>query len=160
MLGFAVQFLVIVRQNTTTAEIALTIAALPIIIITLMMAAWFVRRESYAGHAGVIALYLAAMAYFIFKLVRMWDSERAVDYRAGRSMLTSFAVFAILMLVLTIGTAGAVMANFGKGLRAHIQKRKVPDENENSGKYNNYAPNDYAGPSHQMGAVPNRMTID
>lgn len=118
------------------------------------------RRESYAGHIFIIALYLAAMAYFIFKLFRMWDSERASEYARGRSMLTTFAVFAILLLVITIGTAIVVMMNFKKGLAPHIQTRKVPEAE--SGKYGgSYAPDNYSpGQSHQLGAVPNRMTID
>ena len=63
------QFLVVVTQ-TATYEFALTIAALPITIILLFLAAFIVRRENYAGHACIIVLYFAGMAYFIFKLVR------------------------------------------------------------------------------------------
>ena len=102
------------------------------------------------------------MAYFIFKLYRMWDSERAREYAQGRSMLTTFAVFAILLLTTTIGTAVAVMLNFNKGLAPHIQSRKVPEAE--AGKYGGgggYVPDNYPpGQSHQLGAVPNRMTID
>lgn len=118
------------------------------------------RRESYAGHSFIIALDLAAMAYFIFKLFRMWDSERSKDYTQGRSMLTTFAVFAILLLLITIGTAVVVMMNFKKGLAPHIQTRKVPEED--GGKYGGgYVPDNYPpGQAHPLGAVPNRMTID
>lgn len=118
------------------------------------------RRESTAGHSAIIVLYLAAMAYFVFKLFRMWDSDRAQEYKEGRSMLTTFAVFAILLLITTIGTAVAVMMNFGKGLAPHIQTRKVPEAE--GGKYGgSYVPDNYPPrSSHQLGAVPNRMTID
>lgn len=160
-LGFAVQFLAIVQGNTT-AEFALTIAAIPIIIVVLILGAVFVRRESQAGHASIIVLYFAAMGYFIFKLYRIWDSEpeRVRQYRQGRSMLTTFAVFAILLLLGTISTAVAVMMNFHKGLAPHIQTRKVPEAE--SAKYGGgYVPDNYPpGGGHQLGSVSNRMTID
>jgi hypothetical protein len=51
-LGFTVQFVVIVTVRQ--AEFALTIAAIPVTIMILLAAAWFVRRESLWGTIGVI----------------------------------------------------------------------------------------------------------
>ena len=70
-------------------------------------------------------------------------------------------MLAILLLVVTIATAVECMRNFNKGLRPHIQRRKVPDVND--AKYaGGYTGEQFAGPGqqHQLGAVPNRMTID
>ena len=158
-LGFTVQFLVVVRGQTY--EMALTIAALPITIILLFLAAIIVRRENYPAHAFIIFLYFAGMAYFIFKLVRMYDSSMAYEYAPARHSLTTFSVLAILLLVVTIATAVECMRNFNKGLRPHIQRRKVPDADD--AKFaGGYAGEQYAGqgPPHQLGAVPTRMTID
>lgn len=101
------------------------------------------------------------MAYFIFKLVRMYHSspERELTYKAGRPSLTTFAILTLLLLIVTIGTAFACLSNFGKGLKPHIQKRKVPDADDL--KYSNYGGSEhFNGPPHQLGQVPNRMTID
>jgi len=158
-LGFTVQFLVVVRGKTY--EMALTIAALPITILLLFLAAIIVRRENYPAHAFIIFLYFAGMAYFIFKLVRMYDSSMAYEYTPARHSLTTFSVLAILLLVVTIATAVECMRNFNKGLRPHIQRRKMPDVND--GKYaGRYTGEQFAGGAqqHQLGAVPTRMTID
>jgi hypothetical protein len=158
-LGFTVQFLVVVRGKTY--EMALTIAALPITIILLFLAAIIVRRENYVAHAVIIFLYFAGMAYFIFKLVRMYDSSMAYEYAPARHSLTTFSVLAILLLVVTIATAVECMRNFNKGLRPHIQTRKMPDVND--AKYaGGYTGEQYVGQGqpHQLGDVPTRMTID
>lgn len=74
-LGFTVQFVVVVRDNTSSIETYLTIAAIPVTIFILLAAAWFTRRESTIGMCATIFLYFAAMAYFLFKLVRMYDTK-------------------------------------------------------------------------------------
>ncbi len=53
-LGFTVQFVVIVTVRK--AEFALTITAIPVTILILLAAAWFVRRESLLGTIGVIVI--------------------------------------------------------------------------------------------------------
>lgn len=53
-LGFTVQFLVVVSSSKHDAEFYLTIIAVPVTIIILLCAAWFVRRESTAGMIGII----------------------------------------------------------------------------------------------------------
>ncbi|KAK3075086.1 hypothetical protein LTR53_001912 [Teratosphaeriaceae sp. CCFEE 6253] len=152
--------------NTTSVERWITVAALPITVGLLFLAAYITRRESTWGQLLVIGVYFAGMAYFIFKLVRMFDADpkRLTEYRAGRKSLTIFAVLTLIALVLTMITAVACLRNFGKGLKPHIQKRAVPSADEL--KYSNYGPSDRfsGGPlqagSHQLGEVPGRMTID
>ncbi|KAF2211791.1 hypothetical protein CERZMDRAFT_68500 [Cercospora zeae-maydis SCOH1-5] len=156
-LGFTVQFVVVVT-NTSDSEFYLTIAAIPITIIILLLAAYINRKESRAGQFCIIVIYFAAMAYFIFKLVRMYTPAREKNYQAARSSLTTFAVLTLLLLVVTIGTAIACMMNFNKGLKPHIQRRKVPNSAELvDGKW---AGDDINGPPHPLGVVPQRMTID
>jgi FtsH-binding integral membrane protein len=152
-----VQFVVVVT-STRDPEFWLTIAAIPATIAILLLAAWINRKESYAGQSTIILIYFAAMAYFIFKLVRMYTPPRMKDYDAARSSLTTFAVLTLLLLIVTIGTAIACMVNFNKGLKPHIQRRKVPNTGElTDGKW---AGDDYNGPPHPLGQVPQRMTID
>lgn len=145
--------------GTSDSEFYLTIAAIPITIVILLVAAYINRRESHVGQVFIIIIYFAAMAYFVFKLVRMYTPARQADYVAARSSLTTFAVLTLLLLVVTIGTATACMANFNKGLKPHIQRRKVPNTGElnDGGKWGG---DEFNGPPHPLGQVPQRMTID
>ena len=81
----------------------------------------------------MVVVYFAAMAYFIFKLVRMYDTgdmDKVTEYLPARKALTVFAVITILLLIITIAVACVCANNFNKGLKPHISKRKVPDANE------------------------------
>ncbi|RMY78680.1 hypothetical protein D0864_09228 [Hortaea werneckii] len=160
-LGFTVQFLVIVSE-TPDAERYITIAALPITVVLLILAGIIVRKEWGWAHILIILVYFAASAYFIFKLVRMWDASpsRLTDYKPARNSLTTFAVLTLLLMLVTITVACMCMANFGKGLRPHIQKRKVPDADEIAYTNKYGEDTEYAGTAHPLGPVPNRMTID
>ncbi|KAF1825505.1 uncharacterized protein K489DRAFT_408154 [Dissoconium aciculare CBS 342.82] len=161
-LGFTVQFLVVVRKGTTPAEFGLTIAAIPITIALLFLAAWFTQRESTVGQVTVIAVYFAAMAYFFFKLVRMYNSPKAQYYESARHSLTTFAVLTLLLLIVTIVVAIMCMRNFNKGLKPHVRSRRSMHGRDSleAGKYTSYE--GYHAEPHPMGAVggPSRMTID
>jgi hypothetical protein len=164
-LAFTVQFLVIVGSNFTDFEFYLTIVAVPVTVCFLLFAAFVTRRESYIGQAIMVVVYLAAMAYFIFKLVRMYDKgdmQKVIEYLPARKALTVFAVITISLLVATIATACVCTRNFNKGLKPHIQKRKVVNPAENKASTPSYfGGGDLQGPSsHQLGNLQNRMTID
>ena len=159
------QFLVIVGSNFTDFEFYLTIVAVPVTVCFLLFAAFVTRRESYIGQAIMVVVYLAAMAYFIFKLVRMYDKgdmQKVIEYLPARKALTVFAVITISLLVATIATACVCTRNFNKGLKPHIQKRKVVNPAENKASTPSYfGGGDLQGPSsHQLGNLQNRMTID
>ena len=159
-LSFTIQFLVVV-SNTSLTEKILTGVAIPISIIILFLAGYWTRKEFFAGKIVVIFLYFAAMAYFLFKLVRMYDDAdpgRVADYAPARRGLTLFAVITVLMLLITIINAILCMTNFNKGLKPHLKKRKVPDAED---KVYNYSTNTaYQGGGTPLGPVTNRMTID
>ncbi|KAF2017879.1 hypothetical protein BU24DRAFT_345795 [Aaosphaeria arxii CBS 175.79] len=125
-LAFTVQFLVVV-ENTSTVELALTAAALAITFVFLILAAYWVRRESVAGMIVIIIIYFIALAYFLFKLIRMYaaDKERLLDYMPARKSLTSFAVLTILLVIVTIVIACICTHNFNKGLKPHVNSKKA-----------------------------------
>ncbi|KAG9243321.1 hypothetical protein BJ878DRAFT_481231 [Calycina marina] len=123
-LGFTVQFLVIVT-GLADAEKYITIVAIPVTIMILFMAAFWTRRENKFGMVVTIVCYVGGLAYFIFKLARMYQPAKKADYLPVRKNLTSFAVITILLLLLTIINACLCMANFNKGLKPHIAKRKI-----------------------------------
>ncbi|KAL7271878.1 hypothetical protein RUND412_005333 [Rhizina undulata] len=139
--GFTVQFIVIVASTpgykTTDIgntgkdyEFFLTIAVLPLTIAFLILAALCTRREKKAFMGVVVVIFIASLAYFIFKLVRMYQQPYAESYKPARRSLTTFAVITIILICLTIFNAITCMMNFDKGLKPHISKRKVTDEEE------------------------------
>lgn len=97
------------------------------------------------------------MAYFIFKLTRMYQTGFQEDYRPVRKNLTSFAVITLLLIILTIVNACVCAANFNKGLKQHISKRKITSEEEKAEQVLEMQPDlKHNG----GGAGPSRMTID
>jgi len=150
-LGFTVQFLVIVTGKTGV-EFGLTVAAIPVTIAILVSASYFTRRENKPGMCLVILLYFGALAYFFYKLVRMYQPAKAKNYMAIKRSLTAFAVMTIVLIILTIINAFICMSNFGAGLKQHLVKPKGPDlEKEDA---NSYQMHD------QKPQLPSRMTID
>lgn len=150
-LGFTVQFIVIVT-GYTDAEMYLTIAAIPITILILLAAAYFTRHENKIGTICVIICYVGALAYFVFKLVRIYQPSHAAFYMPVRKSLTAFAVLAIMLLILTITNAFYCMGNYSAGLKTHLLKKKPSEEKGDAGSsVDSYA----LKPS-----VPTRMTID
>ncbi|KAL9600915.1 MAG: hypothetical protein Q9219_002850 [cf. Caloplaca sp. 3 TL-2023] len=164
-LGFTIQFVVVVVQHHNT-EFYLTIAAIPVTIIILLMAGLFTRKENTPGMIAIIILYFAGLAYFLFKLVRMYqrNSGRYGLYDPVRRPLTTFAVITVILIILTIVNACMCTANFGRGLKPHIAGRKVESEEEKFANGNvtempNYHYAGYGGPG-AGGTMGSRMTID
>ncbi|OAL73030.1 hypothetical protein A7D00_2803 [Trichophyton violaceum] len=150
-LGFTVQFVVIVT-DTKTVEFALTLAAIPVTILILVMAAFWTRRESTVGMVIVILLYFGGFAYFLFKLIRMYSPAKQKAYLPARRSLTFFAVATIILIIMTIINAIMCTLNFNKGLKPHITSKKRPRGAEKEGT----ELNDQFSPH----PVPTRMTID
>ncbi|GAA5839759.1 hypothetical protein JCM3766R1_004604 [Sporobolomyces carnicolor] len=118
-LGFEIQFLVLVT-GTKTVEFVLTIIALPIILLALALTAVVVRIESRVGVAASLVVQAAGMAYFAYKLARIYSTEAGPRYAATKATLTIFSVIALVMLLGTFVLTGLCMSNFGKGLREKI----------------------------------------
>ncbi|KAL8758856.1 MAG: hypothetical protein Q9184_003805, partial [Pyrenodesmia sp. 2 TL-2023] len=135
-LGFTIQFVVVVIDSSNI-EFYLTIAAIPVTIIILLMAGLFTRRENTPGMLATIVrnpsfsqppprshptntdtpqiLYFAGLAYFLFKLVRMYQpGEHRKIFDPVRRPLTTFAILTIILIILTIINACMCTANFGK----------------------------------------------
>ena len=83
----------------------------------------------------------------------MYQEGHEQNYLPVRKTLTSFAVITIILIVLTIVNASVCTANFNKGLKPHILKRKIGGEEE---KIDNMT----ELPDLKHGPVPSRMTID
>lgn len=112
------------------AEKWVTVAAIPVTILILFMAAFWTRRENKIGMVITITCFFGGLAYFIFKLARMYQKAKEQYYLPVRKNLTSFAVITIILIVLTIINACVCMANFNKGLKQHVLKRKIGGDEE------------------------------
>ena len=154
-------------------ELWVTVAAIPITIIFLLLAAFWARRESLFGMIIVIVrtphessspwdpslpksrqiVYFGGLAYFIFKLVRIWSGDKRIEYEPVKNPLTAFAALTIPLILATIAVAINVAVNFGKGLKPHLSGRAGETEEEDK-HYMNEIPNNAHGP------VPSRMTIE
>jgi hypothetical protein len=154
-LGFTVQFLVIVT-GLADAEKWITVAAIPVTIIILVMAAYWTRRENKIGMFITIFTYFGGLAYFIFKLTRMYgNSPKASSYLPVRKNLTSFAVITIVLLILTIINACVCMSNFNKGLKQHVLKRNIGGGDEKMDEMT-----ELPDLKHGQGPASSRMVID
>lgn len=80
----------------------------------------------------------------------MYQTSHAPFYLPVRKSLTSFAVITIVLIILTIVNACVCMANFDKGLKAHVMNTKIEEEKLNMTEL----------PDLKHGPVPTRMTID
>lgn len=113
---------------------------------------WITANPSPLPHPQT--LYFGGLAYFLYKVVRMYHSspEKINRYKPVRKSLTTFAVITIILILLTIVNACICTANFGQGLKDVIAGRKLDvEEPKNSLEMPNLA----------HGSVPqSRMTID
>lgn len=99
----------------------------------------------------VQVLYVGGFAYFLFKLVRMYQPSREGEYISARRSLTFFAVITLLLIVSTIINAVICTINFHKGLKPHIWKPSKSSDEEKSTEMGSTTPGDN---------VPSRMMID
>jgi multisubunit Na+/H+ antiporter MnhB subunit len=120
--AFTVQFLVLVLDSSDP-EFGLTIFAIPATVMILVFAVYGLREENKPVMAGFITGCVLGLAYFIFKLARMYDPSRADKYVHTRRFLTFFAVLSLLVVGGTVVNAIFCFRNFGKGLKPHISMK-------------------------------------
>ncbi|KAJ3184699.1 hypothetical protein HDU87_004103 [Geranomyces variabilis] len=116
-LGFGVQFLVLVIQPSDP-EFGITIAALPVMLAVFALAAYALKREDVWMMRAFCVGLLAAMAYFMFKLVRIY--QQAAKYADTKHYLTFFACLSLAVVFCTLINAIMCYHNFGQGLKQHI----------------------------------------
>ncbi|GAA5814263.1 hypothetical protein MFLAVUS_007757 [Mucor flavus] len=133
-LGFSIQYLVLVLQRGDV-EYPLTIVALPLTCIVLILAVYAVRHES----RHLIILFFvglaAGVAYFIFKIIRMYDPSQESKFLYVSQCLTFFASVTLFLLLLTIANASICWYNFDRGLKAHLLRNleEPATESEDNG---------------------------
>ncbi|KAK9458510.1 uncharacterized protein V1516DRAFT_630578 [Lipomyces oligophaga] len=117
--GFTIQFCVIVLARKDV-EFGLTIAVIPLTLLVFALATVAVRQENEIGVAAVFFIFLSGMAYFLFKLVRMYQPSQSWKYIAARKSLTAFAVITLVLIVVTTVNLIICALNFNKGLKQSL----------------------------------------
>ncbi|KAK4053803.1 hypothetical protein OIV83_001459 [Microbotryomycetes sp. JL201] len=101
-----------------------------------------------------MAFQLAGMAYFLYKLVRIWDADSSYRYLAARKTLTLFSVVSLVFLVATFIMTGLCMSNFGRGLKERMPKYRFA-----AVKADDTMPSS-SGPGAPLGPAATRMSLD
>ncbi|KAI8990930.1 hypothetical protein BDF20DRAFT_10457 [Mycotypha africana] len=118
-LGYSIQYLVLVLRSGDY-EFALTIVAIPLTCLFLLLAVYAIKHESkYLMYLFFLGM-CAGIAYFIFKIYRIYDPSQRDKYKYVNETLTFFASVSLALVVLTIINAFLCYLNFGKGLKPHL----------------------------------------
>ncbi|TFK76461.1 hypothetical protein BDN72DRAFT_831029 [Pluteus cervinus] len=114
--GVTMQLLIVVLARNS-AEFGITIAAIPIVLICLVLCGIAVQRELKWLMSISLVLMLAAMGYF-YKLVRFYQPDSEGEYLTTRATLTTFTIVAFLLLFLTFAVGLRCFSDFDQGLKA------------------------------------------
>lgn len=114
--GVTVQLLILVLQSNS-AEFGVTIAAIPIVLGLLVLCGLAVQREIKWIMTASLVLMLAALSYFIFKLVRFYSPETRDLYMTTRATLTAFTIIALMLLLASFAVGIRCFADFDRGLQ-------------------------------------------
>ncbi|KAH7045540.1 hypothetical protein BKA57DRAFT_82550 [Linnemannia elongata] len=132
--GFSIQFIYLtLTKDTEDPEYWLTIIVLPLTLPILYIAIYAVRHESRRWMTVFLVAMHCGVAYFVFKVVRMFVGNKVANYIGIRIFLTLFATLCLITILATISNAAVCYRNFGKGLKPHLLKgTRGPQETSSS----------------------------
>ncbi|KAF8928144.1 hypothetical protein BGZ58_009856 [Dissophora ornata] len=121
--GFSIQFIYLtLTRRAADPEYWLTIIVLPLTVLILYIAVFAVRNENRKWMTMFIVAMLCGVAYFVFKVVRMFVGDKVSNYIGVYKFLTLFAALCLVTILVTIANAAVCYRNFGKGLKSQILK--------------------------------------
>ncbi|KAG0001312.1 hypothetical protein BGZ79_004824 [Entomortierella chlamydospora] len=131
--GFSIQFVYLtLTRRSGDPEYYLTIIVLPLTMPILYSAVYAVRHESRRWMTSFIVAMLCGVAYFVFKVVRMYVGDKVDNYKGINRFLTLFATLCLVTILATIANAAVCFRNFGKGLKSQIIKEAQEPSNQTS----------------------------
>jgi uncharacterized membrane protein len=139
--GVTMQLLIVVLRKDS-AEFAVTVTAIPVVLILLVLCALALQREIKWLMSASLALMLAAQTYFLYKLVRFYQPSSRAQYRSTRGTLTFFTIVAFLLLLATFAVGLRCFADFDRGLldakmssvsSQHKRRKSKPDPSVDKG---------------------------
>ncbi|KAE8152925.1 hypothetical protein BDV25DRAFT_127549 [Aspergillus avenaceus] len=110
-------------DESFSVESIISMAFIPLSMITLYLAAFFTRREKTAGMVIIILTLSIYMACFVTLLWWMNTVNGSADYGSTRLSLTLLIVITLFLILMTIITGIMCMSNFHKGLKTYIGPR-------------------------------------
>lgn len=113
--GVTMQLLIVVLSKNS-AEFGVTIAAIPVVLLLLAGCTRAVKHEVKWLMTISLALMVAAMSYFLYKLDRFYAPSSAAQYVSTRATLTVFTVVAFLLLLASFAIGIKCFCDFDKGL--------------------------------------------
>ncbi|OZJ03082.1 hypothetical protein BZG36_03904 [Bifiguratus adelaidae] len=119
LLSFSIQFLVLIL-HAGDVEFPLTVIALPVTCLVLLLAVYAVRHESRQLMFAFFCGLALGVAYFIFKLYRIYDPTQYAKYRYTKDFLTLCASISLVLLALTGLNGVRCYSNFDRGLKSHL----------------------------------------
>lgn len=114
--GVTMQLLILVLAKDS-AEFGVTIAAIPVVLILLVLCGIAVQREIKWIMSISLVMMLAALSYFLYKLVRFYQPSTSVQYATTRATLTVFTIVAFILLFGTFAVGLRCFADFDRGLQ-------------------------------------------
>jgi len=115
--GVTMQLLILVLQKDS-AEFGVTIAAIPVVLVLLVLCGIAVQREIKWIMSISLVMMLAALSYFLYKLVRFYQPSSRARYETTRATLTIFTIVAFILLFATFAVGLRCFADFDRGLQA------------------------------------------
>lgn len=132
--GVTMQLLILVLQSNST-EFGITIAAIPIVLILLVLCGLAVQREIKWIMSISLVMMLASLSYFLYKLVRFYQPQNRDLYSTTRASLTIFTIVAFLLLFASFGIGLRCFFDFDKGLapsKVHSAPTRPPLQSKES----------------------------
>ncbi|KAJ7774644.1 hypothetical protein DFH07DRAFT_106262 [Mycena maculata] len=115
-IGVTMQLLIVVLAKNT-AEFGVTIAAIPVVLLLLVLCGFAVQREIKWLMSISQVMMLAALSY-LYKLVRIYEPSSRAAYATTRASLTIFIIVAFILLFGTFAVGLRCFADFDRGLQA------------------------------------------
>jgi len=144
--GFLVQFTWLVLDSHSW-EFYFTCAALPLSIVLLVEGHLAARYENKWMMTTFLSGCVGAMVYFSYKFIKVIVKKDTPQFASVWESLSTFAVIAIILLIMTFVYAWMVLRNFGRGLKDQLAQKQTTG----GAKHTAY-------PS--LSVRPNRMSID
>ncbi|WWC68483.1 uncharacterized protein I206_102412 [Kwoniella pini CBS 10737] len=119
--GFGIQFIWLVL-NPDDTEYIITWIAFPLLLVFLVIGRFAAKYENRYMMAAFMVGILAGMAYFIYKLIRIWQ-QSSTTYRTLSKSLTTFDALSLISLLACIIWGIMVWLNFNKGLKQALLAR-------------------------------------
>jgi hypothetical protein len=113
--GVTMQLLIVVLA-TNSAEFGITIAAIPIVLILLIICNYALKHEVKWLMTISLVMMLAAESYFIYKIIRFYEPSSRAQYETTRATLTTFTIVAFVLLFASFAVGLRCFADFDRGL--------------------------------------------